>query len=45
MGIFRLNGGDAQTRALIAALDEGRVTDWSKYDVHSIVTARKRSLP
>jgi hypothetical protein len=42
IGIFRLNGSDTQTRELIAALDQGRVHDWSKFDVHSIATALKR---
>ena len=42
VGIFRLNGSDTQTRELCDALDKGKVTDWSPYDIHTVSTALKR---
>jgi hypothetical protein len=42
-GIFRLNGSDTEIKILIAALDQGPIKDWSKYeDIHTISCALKR---
>jgi hypothetical protein len=41
--IFRLDGSDTDIRRLIGELNEGRVTDWSKYeDIHVLACALKR---
>ena len=42
-GIFRLNGNDAQIKALTEKLDKGPVTDWAAFgDIHTITTTLKR---
>lgn len=42
-GIFRLNGGDSELKALCSQLDHGKVSDWSKFtDRNTIACALKK---
>lgn len=43
VGLFRLNGSQADINEIIAKLDKGRIKDWSKYtNVHTLANCLKK---